>query len=176
MGFRNASLILKSSDITPTVNNTNFVWRNINLRTVLGDMYDQYDQFNLCLNAITTSQANNTLGTALDDINVLVNVQGFPWVNNSYSYASQHNTGTAVISSFNFVRNACATQVFYSNNVLTFSKNQDNLDITIYYTRVIDSAVPSTAQAFPVVNFLFTIQGIERSEVHNGYNPSRLIK
>ena len=176
MGFRNASLILKTNESVNNTLNTSFTWSNINLRTVLGDMYDQFDYFNLCLNAITTSVSNAALGSSLDDINVLININGFPWVNQSYSYSHACNTSTAVISSFAFVKSATATQVFYSNNVLTFGKNSDTINITISYTRVLDGAAPSSAQAFPVVNFLFTIQGVEREDYHNGYNPQRLIK
>ena len=66
MTDRNASLVLKTSDLTsksdyvygvPYVNQSgsmnakgsSITWNNINLRTLLGDMYDRYDIFNICL-------------------------------------------------------------------------------------------------------------------------------
>ena len=55
-----ATLVLRSGDLPAPPNNpnpnnngfsdqyhTNMTWTNINLRTVLGDMYDKYDKFNL---------------------------------------------------------------------------------------------------------------------------------
>ena len=55
---RSARLVLKTSDLTAnsTTNNgscdqyrTSFTWFNINLRMLLGDMYNQYDYFNITL-------------------------------------------------------------------------------------------------------------------------------
>jgi hypothetical protein len=51
-----ASLVLRSSDLTPGASNQYGssdtyqliqTWNNINLRTLLGDMYDKYDLFNI---------------------------------------------------------------------------------------------------------------------------------
>lgn len=54
--LQNATLVLNSYDgCIATVNNSNLLWNNINLRTVLGDMYDKYDLFNLQLNSIAQS-------------------------------------------------------------------------------------------------------------------------
>ena len=55
MNQRNACLVLKTSDLIPGKTLTagvcdtyrqNMIWYNINLRTVLGDLYDKYDYFN----------------------------------------------------------------------------------------------------------------------------------
>ena len=51
-----ASLILRTGDLPSNSSNnvgsadlyyTNMTWYNINLRTLLGNMYDKYDKFNL---------------------------------------------------------------------------------------------------------------------------------
>ena len=63
-----ASLLLKSSELTfgsttnigtADTNGTTLTWNNINLRVLLGDLYDKFDRFNLNLNTIATSQANS---------------------------------------------------------------------------------------------------------------------
>ena len=55
----NASLVLNSVNASSTNSiKTSFTWANINLRSLLGDMYDRYDRFNLCLNTIAFNRIN----------------------------------------------------------------------------------------------------------------------
>ena len=51
---------------TSNAMNTSFTWTNINLRTLLGDMFDKYDRYILLLQSISTGIAG-TIGTADDD-------------------------------------------------------------------------------------------------------------
>ena len=60
---RSCRLVLKSTDLSlgATTNigtmdgfRTTFTWSNLNLRMLMGDMYNQYDYFNLCLNCVAT--------------------------------------------------------------------------------------------------------------------------
>ena len=46
----NASLVLSTTTSSNNTSRTSFTWNNIDLRMLLGDMYDKYDRFNLCLN------------------------------------------------------------------------------------------------------------------------------
>ena len=59
---------------------SSITWNNINLRTLLGDMYDKYNTFNLCLNTISTSQAN-TIDPSPDSKNVNLRLSGLPFIN-----------------------------------------------------------------------------------------------
>ena len=74
--LENAALVLRTSDLTAnsTTNvgtcdqyRTNFTWNNINLRTLLGGMYDKYERFNICLNTVSTSNIAVTPGVTDDD-------------------------------------------------------------------------------------------------------------
>ena len=73
-----ATLILKTSDISSTpstigssnTNKSQLYWNNINLRTLLGDLYDKYDTFNLCLNSISCSTPVNALGDDYGDSDI----------------------------------------------------------------------------------------------------------
>ena len=78
------SLVLRTSDLTVNATNqygtvdqyrTTYTWNNINLRTVLGDMYDKYDTFNLCLNTVSSAVADVALGTGNDDRTVMIKCQ-----------------------------------------------------------------------------------------------------
>ena len=46
--LENASLVLNTYESTMTDNNTINTWTNVNLKSVLGDMFDKYETFNLC--------------------------------------------------------------------------------------------------------------------------------
>ena len=80
----NASLVLSTTTSSNNTSRTSFTWNNINLRMLLGDMYDKYDRFNLCLNTISSGLSDAYFGTQAD-AQVLVRVSGLPWVNNSYN-------------------------------------------------------------------------------------------
>jgi hypothetical protein len=131
---------------------------------LLGDMYNKYDRFNLCLNTIASGISNNFFGSQAD-AQVLVRVSGLPWVNNSYNIRANgsNNTGTTVIASFLFVNNSQQTNQFYGSNMAVFGKNSDIASITIDYIRVSDLAAPAVADgtAFPHVAFIFDIFGID---------------
>lgn len=158
--IRNASLVLKTTDLTcNNLNNTlngstfsstygsfnnklsSFTWNNINLRTLLGDMYDMYDEFNLCLNTISTAQCPAIDGIS-DNKNVYIKLSGLPWINQTYSVKNIINTGGTNIATFNFITGNAATQYYYSNNIATFGKSQDSCSITIEYSRIVDDTLP----------------------------------
>jgi len=157
MTDRNASLVLKTSDLTsksdyvygvPYVNQlgsmnakgSSITWNNINLRTLLGDMYDRYDIFNICLNTISTAQAN-AIDTNADSKNVTVKISGLPWINQAYNVKTGVNGMSTVIATFNFTSNTSTTQYYYSNNIATFGKNQDTCNITLEYWRILDDVI-----------------------------------
>ena len=159
----NASLVLKTTDCTSNsdyivpglasvrgncVTNaklSSITWNNINLRTLLGKMYDDYDLFNLCLNTISTSQANN-IDTNADSKNVTVRISGLPFVNQTYNCKNGFNSALTTIGTFNFVSSGATTQYYYSNNIATFGKNQEICNITIEYARISDDSVVNSVQ------------------------------
>ena len=170
-----ASLVLKSGDLTygSTTNigtanqyGTVLTWNNINLRVVLGDMYDKYDRFNLNLNTIATGNASS-VGSSTDDRCTYITVSGLPWTNNTYNQKTGSNTNATVIASCFFNQNTQTTQYFYGNNTSTFSKNQDVCNITISLLRISDSAIPQTPSAFPNMIFIFDIEGVDEYRVND---------
>ena len=79
-----ACLVLKTNVLTTngTMNDygvgnstlTSFTWTNINLRTLLGDMFNKYDRYLLLLQNI--SQALAGAISTLDDKAILINMSG----------------------------------------------------------------------------------------------------
>ena len=102
--LQNASLVLSTNNGTSNNNRTSTTWNNINLRTLLGDMYDKYDMFNLCLNTVASGTALSNIYKAPADCNVIMRVSGLPFINNTYNIGSSSNTNTpnCTIASFTF--------------------------------------------------------------------------
>lgn len=151
---------------------TSMTWNSINLRTLLGDMYNDYDLFNLCLNSIATSDPTASISTDANNLNVIVKIGGLPFINQTYDVTNGHNKTDATICAFQF--NASEPKLeFYYDNVMTFGKNQELLNITISYERIIDAKSPSytallppktpaVVSPFPHCVFNFDIFGVEK--------------
>ena len=161
--MENATLVLRTNDSTSSNYNTVNTWSNINLRNLLGFMYDKYEKFNLCLVNISTGTSIATLGNTTDDLNVSVNISGLPFINQTYNVASGNNTSSATITTFQFVRSNCVNQYFYGNNFITFGKAQDMSNITITLNKVASNSTPSTGPYFPNQTYIFSIVGIPNS-------------
>ena len=79
-------------------NRCTLTWKNINMRLVLGEMYDKYETFNLYLYQISQS-ANGTPASA-QYLLVDVNITGLPFINNAYNVFSRNNTSIAYLTSY----------------------------------------------------------------------------
>jgi len=175
-----ASLVLRTSDL-PTPGNSNsqgvvnadrtrMTWKNINMRDLLGDMYDQHDRFNLKLNSVclgnVASDAEGDFiypfGDSQQDRIVTIEMEGLPFANNTYDTTQGANKSNAVLGVYEFDNNQ--PYINYDNSVVTFSKGSNMCDLTISYKTVYDNQPPSTlpGNTYPRMIFLFSIYGIER--------------
>ena len=144
---------------TINANKTTYLLRNINLRTLMGDMYDKYDLFNLCLKSIITGVCDSALGTTLDDLAVQIKISGLPFINATYNPDDDCNNDYAVLTTFNFKRGE-SVSVNYNENYLTFSKNQNVVDLEFTYESINDGVLPDTTNAFPIMCYIFDIVGV----------------
>ena len=179
MNIQNASLVLKSCDGISDATRINITWNNINLRTLLGDMYDQFDMFNLCLNTVSHASSELTgLNTDIDQRNVILNLSGLPWINNSYNTSYLSNTSSTVLGTFLFLIDFdVQNQYFNSSNYITFGKNQELVNLTLSYSRIIDNLQPESVlinEVFPHVVLIFDIFGVDSSK--HGITKNRMIQ
>ena len=94
--LRGCDLLVANSTVgSVSTGNLNFTWTNINLRTVLGPLYEKYDEFNLTLKYIATGANPKSFLTA-DNCNVLLNISGLPFLNQTYNQPRNCNGTTAV--------------------------------------------------------------------------------
>ena len=184
--LKTASLLLKTSDIPLNGSDvygssnqfrSSMTWNNINLRTVLGDMYDKYDIFNLeiihIVAAVLVNESGSggsiTFGATPSDRCLLLQVSGLPFINQTYNFKNGCNTNLATICAFAFpgTLSNSSTLVNYNNtNSLTFGKNQDLCSITLSFNRVDDLPIVHTNPA-PNMAFLFNIHGVTNEPNYN---------
>ena len=158
-------LILRSLDANSiNANQTDMTWNNINLKRVLSDLYDKYDKFNLSLVSVSSDQANAALGTTISDCVVNTFISGLPFLNSMYLSSTGNNTSQSYLTTINFVRSNNTFQNYSNGCVLTFLKPTSAFnDIRIVYQGVNSNTYPATNNAYPNVNFVFQIYGIEQS-------------
>lgn len=178
-----ATLVLRGFDISSTASatgvtnqkRTQMTWNNINLRTVLGDMYDKYDTFNLCLNSVSCGTTEENLGpnygdSDIDNLQHLINISGLPFINQTYSQKNSCNTNSAVLGTFLYPSSTTTVgyRVYNDSGVLTFGKSQEQCNISITLTRVFDGADPDSLYSFPKTTFIFSILGVAEKNKNNG--------
>ena len=183
---RSCRLVLKSTDLSlgTTTNigtmdgfRTTFTWSNLNLRMLMGDMYNQYDYFNLCLNCVATSQASAAAGAGVaEDRLVYIKISGLPFINQTYQQSTGNNGVFSNIGVYQIPMTAITNYLLYTNpaNVNTFNKDQDQANITISLFRVFDDTKPALTANFPHFAFFFTIVGIDKPD--NPDKPDNLMK
>jgi len=158
-----ASLVLRTSDAT--VSNTfltSHTWRNICLRTLLGDMYDKYDTF--MLKPVYIGSANPPAagaGYTNDDRGLVFNIEGLPFYNHLNSTTGFTKTQTCI---FGFLQLRLFIPTSINGGIpLTFGKYKELTDITIFYnrpTKVNNSYQFQTNNPYPDMLFSFQIFGI----------------
>ena len=136
-----------------------YTWYNISLKTILGDMYDKYDSFNVKLSSImysTIAAPSINPGALL----LKVNVVGLPFSNCTYHSYSNSNSQYCTMGSFTLGVNG--TQMYYNDdNVFSINKPPESCNIRIYLSTLSDT-VPVWGTIGPQIDFYFRIYGITK--------------
>ena len=182
---RSVRLVLKTSDLTANATTAigqcdqyrqSFTWFNINLRALLGDLYYQYENFNILLISISssTASASGTQGVAEDKI-VYAKMSGLPFINQTYNQPTGSNVTSAILGVYQIPLTAVSNTQQYNNvsNVATFSKDQDLCSINISLLRLLDETKPAITINNPQFTFIFTIIGIDQPD--NEYRKNNRI-
>ena len=141
------SLILRTIDIEPTrvrpvpasqsfsndygicnANGCFVLWKNDNIRTCLGELYNKYDKYNLQMTSFQVRQ-NTTTGPTVDS-HFVVYMSGLPFSN--YNTSLGPNNGAA-LGCVNFnTTGTTGTTTFFTSGLVSFDKPlQDILNISI---------------------------------------------
>jgi hypothetical protein len=151
-----ASLILRTTDIydgaltnqtinVDLINNdigqiiedgAKIIWRNINPKLLLGDMYEKYTKFNLNLCSFSARKLN----ADLTDNALTYFISGLPWSNQSYSLKTKSITTQAVLMTTTLNADSTVGDSHVVNtNTLTFHRPNGNFDITIEILNGLDN-------------------------------------
>ena len=181
-----AKLVLRTADLTPNTTNAigtadtfllDFTWNNINLRTLLGSMYEKYDRFCLVPTQIQSVTAGGSIGSTADDRNCLVYISGLPFSQNTYNVSTLTNTNYAFLNFVRFLTSNAVTASSNGNNLL-FTKNQELVNLNIFYERINKNAGGNydvvTTSAFPNMLFAFNIYGVTKQDRIVDNNGSRI--
>ena len=157
---------------------TNLTWNNINMRTVLGTMYDKYDDFNITLTQLAYGYSP-TYGLSTSDRACNIYMNGLSFKNNTYSVLSKSNTPNILLYTNVFSGSTVigtSIQPVPDNTTFTFTKT-DNVNINIFYTRSYKNIASNyninhfllagVGTTFPTVQFSFKITGIPRGGEKN---------
>jgi hypothetical protein len=164
--IQTATLCLSTYDgncISNTAWHTNWTWKGINLRLLLGNMYNQYDYFNLVLCSISTLSASIDLGANDGDLNLIAKISGLPFMNQGYNTSTGMNTNKTTLIPLNFKKGYPLIINDCYNSILTFNKQQEVVDLNIFYERYDYFDIFSEAY-YPDAVFLFKIVGVKQND------------
>ena len=163
---RHASLVLNSSYLISNVDTNNgrtlLTWKNINLRNLLGDMYEQFDYFNISLKSITMTSSAGISNNA-ENFSLHIRMNGLPWINNSYNVKNGFNNQYCVIGVFRLASTS-VINTLYDNNIFTFGKDSGTCNITIDFLRNgDDNVITGLFSVLPNFIFMFDIVGVPKT-------------
>ena len=160
-------------------NNTNWTWTNINLRHLLGDMYDNYERFNLVLECVSQGQGYGNDGTSsqlantAEDLRTMINITGLPFVNN-YNPLTKQRNNVVQCAQLSIIKTTTLVTYFNQHFCATFGKSQDTVNLNIFLTRVCDNQLVFTGakSAYPHLTFNFQIIGVPNKSIEGGVIPA----
>lgn len=170
----NASFILRTSDLPAfnagansngSTNNgsaSSFTWNNIDMRLILGDLWDKYEYFNICLYSSTFSTTALTYATNDNKMGAIY-MSGLDWISNYDTGRKQRTPNVAIgyLNSNPFSTTTGSSVFFSSLFSNSFRKNNPITNLTIFYNKISDNTPNVTATgSFPQVAFMFKVTPI----------------
>ena len=165
-------------------NRCTLTWKNVDMRRVLGVLYDKYETFNMYLYQINQSHGFGANATCnVNQQLVDIRIKGLQFLNNGYNAISRNNTNTAFLTSYilNLTSNANASlgtvTPMFNPTIITFGKSVDCVDITIDMKTTFSQAYPTIAagdMSFGTFIFMFKFYGIPTREPNRITNGSRM--
>ena len=123
---------LDNSFGTSLANGALVIWKNVNIRTCMGELYHKHKRFNLKLTAAQL-RANTTIATG--DAHFLLYMSGLPFSSGSTYNTRLGPTNQAVLGAVNFQTTASqGITTSLMSGLVTFDKPlQDTLNITVEF-------------------------------------------
>jgi hypothetical protein len=166
---------------TNSLGKLNITFTNVNMKQILGAMYDEYDLFNIQLvmfgqvnyNASSGTNAGGTsnyIGSGTADRNITIKMTGLPFISQLNDMRSPNGTTGANIAVCTLTANAATLfNSSQSNFCMTFRKPREFVDITFDITSLATATAPTlaTVSGTTVITndynmfYTFNIYGVE---------------
>ena len=163
-GGMNGSIVSNQYGITNGVKSS-CIWYNIDFKNLLGDMYDEYDEFNLVLSSMFHMSQTNVggfaiFGTSDSDKSNYIEISGLDFKNQGYDIKTSTNQPKGTIGGFSLGQ---APSVFnFNDSPMTFRKSTTTTtNIQIDFKRVLDGTVPISNYDYRCL-FNFCIYGVPK--------------
>ena len=169
-----ATLVLRTDDLTNNSTsdigtcdqfNTNFTWRNVNMKLLLGNMAQDYDNFGISLSCLNVGIQAAAFGTATIDRTVDLNFSGLTFKNSCYSVISKTNKQSVNLESVILNTGSFISSINLDSFGFVFTNDTEIVDLNIKLTRSFQSGSTydiATTTVFPQMVFTFKIVGIPR--------------
>ena len=156
MNLESSTLVLRSINANINVGgfNNDMTFQNINLKSLLGAMYNKYKRFKLILTAFATAPAS------VNSTNGIVNIymEGLNWYQSSYDTSVNANRTRALVGTAEYVTTG-RTINYVTEAGYMFDTQQTNVDLRIFITRVTDDTIQATQYSPSII--VFSIYGID---------------
>ena len=169
--------ILKTQDISVSDNTANYplsntigsinqyrtsiTWNAINIKNLLGDLYDKYDMFTIQLELNGQCVNTTNFGTTVDDRLVRIQLSGLDWVYSNYDTIKGGMTTSAVCNNNIYLIDGTAStgnQNYWSYNIF---RKCITADLTIDLLTVLGTLPDNPVNTiFPQMRFDFVISPI----------------
>jgi hypothetical protein len=148
---------------------TIFTFRNVDLRAVLGQMWDKYDKFSIRLRSMRYAAAATTPGGSQGYL-VQQNIKGLDWINCYDEKWGSSQTYMPIVN-INAANVAVGRLPTNSNYCWNFRKGQPIVDLEFFTTiLILNTQTPTTSNVnMPDQNYEFTIQPAEDNQNEMGY-------
>jgi hypothetical protein len=137
-------------------------WNAINFKNLLGEMYNNYDMFNLQMISTGNALPPAGWGVTANDRLLKVSMSGLDWVYNNYDTSTGNMTNACIVGNQNFANVANSSPGAYVSSQSSIFRKCITADITISVQTVL-GGVPNMAAGtiFPRLSFGFCISPVE---------------
>jgi len=148
------------SNVVGSINQyrTSWRWNAINVKNLLGDLYDEYDLFNIQMECAGYEIGTTLYGATPDDLCVRFGMSGLDWVYSNYNIATNNMTSETIIQSAIYGGQAIADVGNLVNMPCCTFRKCITTDITInLYTVMGVAPAMNIGTIFPQISFSFVI-------------------
>jgi hypothetical protein len=150
---------------------TNFIFRNVNLKNVMGVMWEKYDKFSIRPSSFRQFAGTSNGGSQANVTQT--NIKGFDWIN---CYDEKYGTGQLFMPVYSMNSTGTSRNILPTNNhyCFNFRKGKPVIDIEFQISNLSTNTLPASTLttppwSMPEQQFTFIIQPAVDNQNEMGY-------